>query len=248
MHALYCDHHELWVGTYAHGVYRLNSATGKVTNYSDKNIKGLNPGSVYAIYKDSSGRLWFGTQTGILYYDIFSNSFVTIADLGYNSYITDITEDANHTIWFASQGKGLISYDLKTSTLKFHSNDQTGLPQSIVCLCSDQGKLRIGTGGYGLYTYNPADHSFTRHPDPLFRTHTTIQTIISSYNELWIHDQCRFTPVQYFRRNHQLLQSGRRTRLPSVYQPGRPANFRWTDLYRRQQWVQCLPSAKYPQE
>ena len=154
-----------------------------MTNYSDKNIKGLNPGSVYAIYKDSSGRLWFGTQTGILYYDIFSNSFVTIADLGYNSYITDITEDANHTIWFASQGKGLISYDLKTSTLKFHSNDQTGLPQSIVCLCSDQGKLRIGTGGYGLYTYNPADHSFTRHPDPLFRTHTTIQTIISSYNE-----------------------------------------------------------------
>ena len=80
VHALYCDHHELWVGTYAHGVYRLNSATGKVTNYSDKNIKGLNPGSVYAIYKDSSGRLWFGTQTGILYYDIFSNSFVTIAD------------------------------------------------------------------------------------------------------------------------------------------------------------------------
>ena len=80
----------------------------------------------------------------------------------------------------------MISYDLKTSTLKFHSNDQTGLPQSIVCLCSDQGKLRIGTGGYGLYTYNPADHSFTRHPDPLFRTHTTIQTIISSYNELWI--------------------------------------------------------------
>ena len=64
----------------------------------------MNPGSVYAIYKDSSGRLWFGTQTGILYYDIFSNSFVTIADLGYNSYITDITEDANHTIWFASQG------------------------------------------------------------------------------------------------------------------------------------------------
>ena len=47
VHALYCDHHELWVGTYAHGVYRLNSATGKVTNYSDKNIKGLNPGSVY---------------------------------------------------------------------------------------------------------------------------------------------------------------------------------------------------------
>lgn len=34
VHALYCDHHELWVGTYAHGVYRLNSATGKVTNYS----------------------------------------------------------------------------------------------------------------------------------------------------------------------------------------------------------------------
>lgn len=100
-------------------------------------------------------------KPGILYYDIFSNSFVTIADLGYNSYITDITEDANHTIWFASQGKGLISYDLKTSTLKFHSNDQTGLPQPIVCLCSDQGKLRIGTGGYGLYTYNPADHSFT---------------------------------------------------------------------------------------
>lgn len=26
VHALYCDHHELWVGTYAHGVYRLNSA------------------------------------------------------------------------------------------------------------------------------------------------------------------------------------------------------------------------------
>lgn len=105
VHALYCDHHELWVGTYAHGVYRLNSATGKVTNYSDKNIKGLNPGSVYAIYKDSSGRLWFGTQTGILYYDIFSNSFVTIADLGYNSYITDITEDANHTICLLRKAK-----------------------------------------------------------------------------------------------------------------------------------------------
>lgn len=45
------------------------------------------------------------------------------------------------------------------------------------------------------------------------------------------HDQCRFTPVQYFRRNHQLLQSGRRTRLPPVYQPGRPAKTSGGQIY-----------------
>lgn len=186
IHALYLERNELWVGTYAQGVYRMNLSNGKITHYYGKNERKLTSSSVYSIFKDSSGRLWFGTQTGIHYYDVQTDSFINIADLGFNSYITDIVEDSQHTIWFASQGKGLISYDLKTNTLKFHSNDKTGLPEMVSCLCMDHGKLRIGTAGYGLFTYDPSDSSFTRHPDAIFNTHTTLQNIIPNYNELWI--------------------------------------------------------------
>lgn len=186
IHALYSDQNELWIGTYAQGIYRKNLQTGKIVHYYGKNERKLTSSSIYSIFKDSSGRLWFGTQTGIYYYDLQSDSFINIAELGYNSYITDITEDNRHTIWFASQGKGLISYDLKTSTLKFHSNDKTGLPEMVTCLYMDHGKLRIGTAGYGLFTYNLSNDSLTRHTDPIFRTHTTLQNITANYNELWI--------------------------------------------------------------
>lgn len=184
IHSLCLDRNDLWIGTYAVGVYRMNLHSGKIVHYF--NNKKINPGSVYSIFKDSSGRFWFGTQTSILYYDVFSDSFVSVADLGYNSYITCITEDANHTIWFASQGKGLISYNLNNGQLQFHSDEQNGLPQAINCLCIHQGVLQIGTSGYGLYTYNPVQGTFSRHPDPLFQVHTSLQTIIASYNELWI--------------------------------------------------------------
>ncbi|MDR1415765.1 MAG: hypothetical protein LBI96_08145, partial [Odoribacteraceae bacterium] len=50
--ALLVDGNDLWVGTYARGIFRKNTATGRLTHYLDSsNIK-----NVYSLYKDSAGR------------------------------------------------------------------------------------------------------------------------------------------------------------------------------------------------
>ncbi len=85
------------------------------TNYND--IENVGNNYIYSIYKDSRGRIWFGTD----------GKGITVLDKGklttYNKtnglrddHIYSFTEDKNGNIWFNTEGAGIYSFNGKTFT------------------------------------------------------------------------------------------------------------------------------------
>jgi signal transduction histidine kinase/ligand-binding sensor domain-containing protein/DNA-binding response OmpR family regulator len=185
VHALFSDKQYLWAGTYGRGIYRLHLSSGQITRYPG-DTRGLDDRSFYSFYKDSSGTLWVGSQTGAWRYNDREDRFARVVNLGFNSYVERMEEDRFHTIWLASQGKGLVSINLKTDSVTFHSNERTGLPELVPTFCIMQDKILIGTSGHGLYTYDLQRRTFARHPHPIFDTHGNILSILPGVNEFWL--------------------------------------------------------------
>lgn len=70
---LFEDHlGNIWICTYG-GIYRLNPASGKVTNFKAKD--GLPNDYAYAVEEDNSGNLWISTNKGISKYNPKTNQF-----------------------------------------------------------------------------------------------------------------------------------------------------------------------------
>lgn len=78
---------------------------------------GLSLSSVYCIFQDSKGFMWFGTEDGLNRYDgqnftIYRNKSNDENSISYK-WIETIIEDSRGKLWFASQG-GLTHFDIET--------------------------------------------------------------------------------------------------------------------------------------
>ena len=137
----------LWVGTghaFANedkgGLNRFNRSTGTFTRYmSDpKNPQTLINNKVRAIFEDSYGTFWIGTngdgqhtmdrKTGLFTrhtYDPAKPGKLSRTPVkSYNDHITFIIEDADKKIWIGTLWNGLIRYDpVSKQITRYGSND-----------------------------------------------------------------------------------------------------------------------------
>lgn len=99
-------------------------------NLSAQNVKnftladGLAGNSILCIFKDSSGLLWIGTETGLCTYD--GLNFKTIGEeqgLKYN-IVRKIIEDDKKNLWLSVFGDGIAKFDGKKFT---YYNNKDGL-------------------------------------------------------------------------------------------------------------------------
>ena len=84
--------------------------------YPSKNIStidGLPNNQVEAIYKDSRGFLWVGTQNGLAKIDNNGITNFYSEDGLSNNAVWDIKEDASGTLWFGTFGGGVTKFDGK---------------------------------------------------------------------------------------------------------------------------------------
>ncbi len=113
---------------------------------------GLSLSSVYSIYQDSKGFMWFATEDGLNKYDgkgfrIFRPEPGNPFSLAYK-WTELIYEDSNQQLWFGSQG-GLSRFNPeKEFFIRYHSQDAERplIGDAISCMAEDKSKkLWVGT-------------------------------------------------------------------------------------------------------
>lgn len=160
--------------------------------------EGLSQSTVFAIWQDQYGFMWFGTQDGLNKYDgytftVYKNNPedpATIAD----NFVRAIYEDQNGTLWIGTNG-GLNKFDRAEQifTRYQHSpEDSHSLSDNIVRdIYEDQkGILWIGTNG-GLNKFDQASDTFTRYRhdpgNPASLGHDTVRDIYEdAKGMLWL--------------------------------------------------------------
>ena len=172
----------LWIGSQGSGLYFLDRKTEKVKCYLNDhfNPNSLSYNSIFSILEDRSGTLWVGTDGGGLNKLIrqknesgnivkFIHYFSDPSDstsLGSNR-VRKVFEDRDGTIWLATYGGGLNSFDRETEKFTRYMND----PHDPNSLSSDYvyniyedraGVLWIGTWGGGMLKFDKDTKRFTR--------------------------------------------------------------------------------------
>jgi ligand-binding sensor domain-containing protein/signal transduction histidine kinase len=159
---------------------------------------GLSEGSVYCIFQDSRGFLWFCTQDGLDRYDGY-NFKVYRPEPERNSiafpYVHSVCESPAGVLWIATMGGGLDRFDLETEQFRHYPQNPDGSGPSgrwITSLfCDRDGGVWMGTTAAGLNRFYPATNEFIyyRHQDdyPATLSHDAVNAIYRDREGvLWI--------------------------------------------------------------
>ncbi|MDR0413869.1 MAG: response regulator [Prevotellaceae bacterium] len=167
IHGLLADGDKLWVGTFTHGLDVIDVKTQQVVRRYRKtdDPNSLCDNSVFAIYKDNAGNLWFGTIYGLALYNPQQDNFTKIAYTS-NTFIYDIFQSHDGMLWVASFNQGLFRYNPRNGEWKVFRHDpedeKSLTHDKITAFCEDSRKnLWIASEGGGFCRYNPKDETFT---------------------------------------------------------------------------------------
>jgi signal transduction histidine kinase/ligand-binding sensor domain-containing protein len=119
----------LWLATRGAGIYRLNTLTLQLENFSlaQDNQPGLSDNDVLSLHMGSDGNLWVGSSGGLNKVNInfrpYTFTHFTTHDGLPNNTIHAILEDTEGNIW-TSTNKGLSKFDIANNKfLNFNSAD-----------------------------------------------------------------------------------------------------------------------------
>lgn len=143
------------------GTFWISGVDGLYTYKEGKGIfNKLLKSSTYSVSEDSSGRLWFGTGSGIFVYNRTSNTFTSHihSENNPNSLIADhvnkILIDKSGNVW-AGTTEGISIYSPTKNKFRhiYHISGNNNTPSSnyiTSILQSENGKIWIGTAKNGL--------------------------------------------------------------------------------------------------
>lgn len=155
----------LWLATRGAGVYRFNTLTGHLENFSlaDTTKEGLSDNDILSLHMGSDGNLWVGSSGGlnkitIGYTPYTFTHYTTHQGLPSNT-IHAILEDNQGNIW-TSTNKGLSKFDRQSNTfLNFNSADglqSNEYTDGAACHGQTTGKFYFG-GINGLDWFYPSE-------------------------------------------------------------------------------------------
>ena len=183
-HALCVDGNELWIGTYADGIFRMNIASGQTTHFNRQH--GLSDLSCYALFRDSKGTLWAGSMSGMYVFNPATSQFQPVKSFG--ALTLDIDEDQHGNLWFSTQGGGVWCYQRASKSWKNYrhqAGDTLSLARdqiSGICITADH-RLWVATES-GLCLYDNAHDVFTS--VPLDIPSSDIRGIVEDGQHLWL--------------------------------------------------------------
>ncbi len=165
---------DIWAGTYANGLNRLDHETGAVERFvHDPDDAGsLGDNGVMCVAEDKDGALWVGTRYGGLNrFDRENRTFVAYKhdpgdsqSLSHNR-VRALLVDRSGALWVGTWGGGLNRMDPESGSFDKYRHDPEN-PNSLASdnvmglVEDDQGALWIATWGGGLDRLDPGRRTF----------------------------------------------------------------------------------------
>ena len=186
---------ELLMGTYD-GIYSFNQFDNKITKvggYGDW-TKPLGYYSIYSFCLDRMGTLWIGTYAGgVSLLSTFSSRFVRHAPGDWNNIQTGIygtaCYDRDNNLWVATEGYGLLNYDISTGETHFYLIDSSAYSvynaNVIKSVFAEKDCIWCGTTKGEIYRFDLKTRTFKlfyRFSSPL-----SVYSIIRDFSgNLWV--------------------------------------------------------------
>ncbi|MFN8439068.1 MAG: two-component regulator propeller domain-containing protein [Cytophagales bacterium] len=159
---------ELCMTTFGNGIVKYNKSTGEFKEYNIQNSK-LKTNNLKSLFNDSHGNWWFGSFEFGIYklnndgdFEVFESK-----KYGYNaSYISDIKEDKNSNLWFATDD-GLLKYNPYAKVFKKYKISQLSNNSDVANLINDiiylpqENELLLASHAGGLYKFKISSGNFT---------------------------------------------------------------------------------------
>jgi len=175
-------------------------APGSVVRFEHLTIQdGLSQNAGLAIFQDSRGFLWIGTQDGLNRYDgysfsVYKHDAEDPASISHNSVLS-IAEDKDGFLWIGTWGGGLNRFDPATESFRVYrhipDNPASLSHDTVTSLLQDSsGALWVGTLD-GLNRFDPKtdgfDHFGNLPDDPSSLSSSVISVIFEdARHQLWI--------------------------------------------------------------
>lgn len=186
---------ELLLGTYD-GVYSFNQFDNKIVKVGgyDNGAETLGHYSVYSFCLDRTGTLWIGTYGGgISRLSMLSSRFAHHFPGAWNNIRTGIygaaCHDKDNRLWIATEGYGLLNYDISTGETHFYLVDSSAYSvynaNVIKAVWADEDCIWCGTTKGEVWKFNrktSAFQLFYRFPEA-FSVYSILR---DSSGNLWI--------------------------------------------------------------
>lgn len=160
------DGHTLYIGT-MEGIFFMDISGDGPISFEKNNLSNF---SVYSIMQDRSGTRWVGTYSGgVNYYHPSLDRMPLLCpkapDQDYPS-IFGAMAASEEKLYVATEGSGLLEYDLQTKESRYYQISGTRLQHGsniIKSVAYHEGLLYCGTGKGEIYTLNPATRQFRKY-------------------------------------------------------------------------------------
>lgn len=161
----------VWFAT-QNGLSKYDGKNVKLYSYEPDNVNSIQSSWISKLFVDSEGRMWLGSSTGIHLYKPESDGFVNFSSDTFvnsdkeklnNTNISDISEDKQGNIWFATNYSGLIKYDIKSGTFTVISSAESGIPTNNITAIEfdNDGNFWLATATHGLFVKTPTENVFS---------------------------------------------------------------------------------------
>jgi len=198
--ALERSEHELWIGTFQHGVYVLDTRSRKVRHFS----KGSGPrdlpnDEIFCIKRDRQGNIWLGSNGGGVFMydpktDVFKRFGPVVIDgktsgLLSDGFIRAIEEEDGGNMVIGTVGAGVVLFDPVRMTGRLLNRANTGLPldEAIALHVDRQGILWAGTPSGGLCQLDYANRRFANYSEQQGLANGVIYKILEDDSgKLWV--------------------------------------------------------------
>lgn len=181
---------KIWIATYK-GLVEWQE--GKFNQYvSDfDNSFSLPDNSITSLMEDRQKGLWIGTwRGGVGYLNNFANTFETYLHSPHENSVSGdlinaIAEDANGSIWIATDGQGLDLFDGQKKEFRHieMKDAKDAAVSNIKCILKNRsGDIWIGTFGEGVFRQKQGEKAFK----PLFLEGKNVYDMVEDDGGVWI--------------------------------------------------------------